>query len=207
MTKEQRNKIITHLLSCYDWIKKWKTNGIIDNDTRSRLLLGNDKIPVDFDGECSSVNERLVNQMLLEMFIQSVHQHPLGEELPPFEPADDDLPRLDTCDRNDFVRMIYGTNGRILKLSRFGGHYLVDNKYVIADRGKVFSWNDEKEKPIRLLPGQTVSALDCELLKMARELFKDLKNTCDHTVLTKDGILYVSLKQAFKMFTKRSWRS
>ena len=204
MTKNQREKIINYLLNgCRDWVKKWETDGIIHDDTKSRVVLfGNDKLPVKYDGSCALINERLVNPMLLELFVQSVDERPPRVEFPVFEPASDDLPRFRDSQRHYFVRMMYGISNRLLKLEMPGDNFIFDDKYLIQDSGAVCGWHWDESKPIKLQEGQTISALDYELTQMLKELSKKLKYKDYYDLQTEDGLEFVSIKQAFKMLAK-----
>ena len=198
MTKDQRKKIIGYLCTNHrDWFKKWEADGILKfNKGHTQLFLGEDKIPLEINGECASINERFVNPTLLELFIQSVGGPPSRGEMPSLEPADDDFPRLGNLTRHYFVRMMFRISNRLWETGR-SDEFIFDQNYLIDSSGAVCGWDWDNSKPIELQPDQSVSALDYELIQMAKELKRELKDKNCLSLVTKDGKEHVSIKQAF----------
>ena len=201
MTKDQRKKIIGYLftLSRRKWMGKWEEDGVINYGKNNTLLLGDDKIPVERDGTCASIHERFVNPTLLELFIQSTDQFPL-EELPLSEPSPDDLPRFDDLTRHYFVRMMYQISNRLYAYDYHS--FVFDDKYLIEGSGAVCGWDLKKDRPIKWPKEQSISALDYELMHMAKGLKDKLKNKDTHGFYTQDGKTWVTVKQAFKALDK-----
>ena len=146
MTKEQRKKIIDYLINPphplpKEVVEKYNANA-------EYFYLTEDLVPISrIDGSCASINERLVDPMLLQMFIEAATQ-PLREMRPSrrYMPEPDGLPILNTSTRQYFVRMLHGISNRLFQLPYMGEAFVFDGEYLIQGSGAVCGWDSKEEK-------------------------------------------------------------
>ena len=205
MTEDQRNKIIRNLYRRPGWIKKWQADGMIkygSNSAGNWILLGNDRIPVGYQGQCAKIHERFVNQLLLDMYIESDRRLP-DQDLSAFNPTAKDYPRMYNPDRHYFARLFQGTSNRIKFAWTDSNALIFDDKYYIADDGHVVGWDADKYTAVKLPKGQLVSQLDYELMKMAKELKSKLKSGSYTFFPSQEATTEeFTVKEAVKMLSK-----
>ena len=114
----------------------------------------------------------------------------------------DGLPILHTLSRYYFVRLLHGISNRLIQLSDMDEAFIFDDEYLIQDGGAVCGWDRKENKPMKLPSGKSISALDFELLQMARDTAKKLEGKDLGLLQTVGGTKYVSIEQACEMLAQ-----